>query len=134
MLRRGEGREVTKTHDDSLQEMKVAIEHSIKVHKAEARFSGFLVKGLIGLLAVGVIWAAVSVVRYAHFESLLNSGVVAVQRGDFKAGRRFLVQATTSRPSSVEAHLLLGTSYYVEILKNPKLLSKADHLESMRQE
>jgi tetratricopeptide (TPR) repeat protein len=83
------------------------------------------------VLVVALPSAIVGTIRNAMFENHLNSGVMMVQKKEYDQGRRSLEQAVLDRPHSAEAHLLLGASYYVEILERKSLEEKPDQLEAM---
>jgi hypothetical protein len=124
----GEGRELTKTYDDSIRSIQAGVEYSDRVHKGAVRRSRVGLVALILLLASPMVFLITVSLKSrrvpADYEACLTQGVAAVIAGDYPSGKELLAKAVYERHENPEAHVLYGAASYHEVLQKPSLPAK----------
>lgn len=129
--RRGEGREVGKTFEDSLRAIQAGIAHSDRRHRIDLRRNRFGLMALALLLAFPFLFL-VAVLHQerrqpADYEACVTQGVAAVMAGDFRGGKELLAQAVFERHHQAEPHVLYGAAFLHELLLKPSLPEKVQN-------
>lgn len=122
---RGEGRQVTKTYQDSLRSIQEGIEYSAQIHAAETRRHNI---GRVLLILIGVLptfylfhWGLTQGRDPADYEESLTAGITAIRDGAYPQGHELLLKALIQRPDFAEARIVSAAARYAELLEKPYL-------------
>lgn len=122
---RGEGRELSKTYDDSLASIKAGMEYSDQVHRAHVRRSKVGLAILMLVLGSPMLFLLYMGYKsrkpHVDFEGCLVAGVNSVIAGDYPSGIDSFTQALKEKPDAPEAHFLFGSACMAELLQKPHM-------------
>ena len=122
-LQRGEGRELSKTYDDSLAAIKAGMEFSDQTHRRHVR------RSKVGMAVLMLVFASPMLFLLfmgyksrkppVDYEGCLVAGVNSVLVGDYLSGIDSIGKAMMVRPDAPEPHFLFGSACFAELLQKP---------------